>query len=198
MAAGEFQDDSIGWQIQQAQRRVVEWLDYQLTSPANQTDSPTVNELIPAWLERSLVILIAALFLIWLVRRIYPAIRNRWRSPRSPALRNRPNSNRPTEADRSAAYWLQQAQVAQRQGDYRRACQALYLAMLQRLHTTQAIADQPSRTDGEYWQLVQQLPRSHPYQVIIRTHERLCFSQTPISAEEFRHCQQAYREIEQS
>ncbi|CAA9242792.1 hypothetical protein AVDCRST_MAG92-1605 [uncultured Coleofasciculus sp.] len=100
------------------------------------------------------------------------------------------------DKDLSIARWLQQAQKFQQQGNYRDACLCLYKAMLQRLNDSGVVLHQPSRTDGEYLQLVQQLPQSQPYQTLIMTHQELCFSNTEASLSLFEQCQQAYREIE--
>ncbi len=70
------------------------------------------------------------------------------------------------------------------------------MAALQRLSDSNLIRQEPSRTDGEYLQLVQEFASSHPYQLLIQTHERLWFSQDAASAEEVDRCWQAYREIE--
>jgi hypothetical protein len=68
------------------------------------------------------------------------------------------------------------------------------MATLQRLHDSAIAPHQPSRTDGEYLQLVQQLPQSQSYQALIATHEQLCFN-AEIVPENFSQCQQAYQEI---
>jgi hypothetical protein len=68
--------------------------------------------------------------------------------------------------------------------------------MLQRLNDTGIVKDQPSRTDGEYLQLVQQLPQPQPYQTLLITHQELSFSNAEASPSLFDECQQAYREIE--
>jgi hypothetical protein len=94
------------------------------------------------------------------------------------------------------ANWLQRSQKFQQQGNYREACLCLYKAMLQRLNDTGIVKDQPSRTDGEYLQLVQQLPQPQPYQTLLITHQKLCFSNAEASPSLFDECQQAYREIE--
>ncbi|MFM7426327.1 MAG: DUF4129 domain-containing protein [Elainella sp.] len=96
--------------------------------------------------------------------------------------------------------WLQQAQTAHRQGDYRLACRALYLAALQRLSERGLIPQALSRTDGEYLSLLHQLDLpladQQPYQLLIRTHERLAFDQFAASADLYDRCWQAYRQLE--
>ncbi len=95
----------------------------------------------------------------------------------------------------SVAAWLKRSQTYFSQGNHREACRCLYMATLQRLHDSAIAPHQPSRTNGEYLQLVQQLPQSQSYQALIATHEQLCFSNAEIVPEDFSQCQQAYQEI---
>ncbi|WP_204368606.1 DUF4129 domain-containing protein [Neosynechococcus sphagnicola] len=108
----------------------------------------------------------------------------------------------PTLPPRRPASWLQAAQAFYRQGNYREACRALYLATLQQLHETHLIPHQASRTDGEYLQLVEALymtavlPHIQPLQTLIQTHERSHFSPDPISRQEYDGCWQAYQQLQ--
>jgi hypothetical protein len=92
--------------------------------------------------------------------------------------------------------WLARSQAYFSQGNYREACRCLYMAMLQHLHERAIAQHQGSRTDGEYLQLVSQLPQSQSYQTLIMTHEQLCFGNAEVLPETFAQCQQAYREID--
>jgi len=78
---------------------------------------------------------------------------------------------------------------------YRQACRCLYMALLQRLDDAGTVVYQPSRTDGEYLQLIQQLPQPVPYETLIRIHEQLYFGNTEADASTFEQCQQAYQKI---
>ncbi|NEQ27810.1 MAG: DUF4129 domain-containing protein, partial [Microcoleus sp. SIO2G3] len=98
----------------------------------------------------------------------------------------------------SVAGWLERSQKFQQQGNYQEACLCLYRAMLQRLNDAGIAPHQSSRTDGEYLQLIRQLPQPQPYQTLLMTHQQLCFSNTEASPSVFEQCQQAYREIEGS
>ncbi len=95
----------------------------------------------------------------------------------------------------SVAAWLKRSQTYFSQGNHRKAYRCLYMATLQRLHESAIAPHQPSRTDGEYLQLVQQLPQFQSYQTLIATHEQLCFGNAEIVPETFSQCQQAYQEI---
>ncbi|MEG3972103.1 MULTISPECIES: hypothetical protein [unclassified Microcoleus] len=59
-------------------------------------------------------------------------------------------------------------QKLQQQGKYRQACRCLYMALLQRLNDAGTVVYQPRRTDGEYLQLIQQLPQPVSYETLIR------------------------------
>ncbi len=91
---------------------------------------------------------------------------------------------------------LERSQQLYCQGNYREACRCLYLAILQHLHDTKVIIHKPSRTDGEYLQLLRSTVTSmQPYETLITTHEQSCFSDTEILSENYEQCRQAYREI---
>lgn len=136
--------------------------------------------------------------MIWTSWQIYtwlePYWVNYWRSGQGG---NRIVVQSPTAAP-SLAEWLRQAHVTQQQGDYRTACRALYMATLQQLSERGLISQALSRTDGEYLHLVQTQNLPQPYQILIRTHERLCFDQVAASPEIYDRCWQAYQEIERT
>jgi hypothetical protein len=68
--------------------------------------------------------------------------------------------------------------------------------MLQQLNDAGIAPQQPSRTDGEYLQLTQDLPQQQSYQTLLAIHEQLCFGNVEISGSVFEECQEAYREIQ--
>lgn len=191
-AAGEFQTTSWGWQIQQAQQRVEEFVERLLFS-SDPTRDPADWSL-PDWLLDGLFWLLVIALVSWagwqlyrlLNPYLYPAVR-RGRSP-LPTTASQPQL---TIAD-----WLGRSRTAQRQGNYREACRCLYMAMLQHLSDKNLVPQQASRTDGEYLRLVQTLNQPQPYQTLIRTHEQLCFSDATISSDTFERCWQAYQEIQ--
>ena len=192
MTPAEFEKSSLNWQSQQFGQRVSEWLELQLSGVS-------VSARLPNWqLSSNTVVVICwlllgaiALWLGWqLIKTLAPYLRQVQRG------RGRSRSAIQPEPQHTAIEWLQRAQQQQQQGNYRDACRSLYMAMLQRLHETQQISIEASRTDGEWLQQVQQLPQPQPYQMLIQTHEQACFSSATISAELFNRCQQAYQEIE--
>ncbi|MBD2019805.1 DUF4129 domain-containing protein [Leptolyngbya sp. FACHB-36] len=188
MSTDSFQRTNLDWQFQQLSQRIGEWIELRLGKSLGSAPFPTVSPHfveIAFWLIVSLLVGWLGWQLFWLLR---PYLERR-----SPLQRQ---SSLTRTEQQTAANWLQQAQTFQRQGNYREACRALYLAMLQRLNDAKRIAHQSSRTDGEYLQLVQQLAHPQPYQTLIATHEQLCFSDAPISAEAFDRCQSAYQQLE--
>lgn len=202
MSAGTFEKTNLGWQIQRFQQQVGEWLELQfsnLFSDIPEVDWPSIGGewgwLV--WLFKGLFWIILGLLVSWLVWQLlgkWPVLFYRFQ------LRRRNGNIEPAaRANRSitADVWLVQAQEFQRQGNYRQACRALYLAMLQRLNDTGVVPGEPSRTDGEYRQLLQQQSRHvQPYQTLIATHEAQCFGDADATLDDFNRCQQAYREIE--
>lgn len=199
MSTGSFEKTNFSWQLGQKLQQMGEWLELQTSR--FQPTLPNVS--LPSWLSSPLLWKIVniifwimlALLVLWIVlqvmRRLSPYVYN---------LTNQfPNSIKQTkksEQNLSIARWLQQAQKFQQKGNYREACLCLYKAMLQRLNDNGLAPHQPSRTDGEYLQLVQQLPQPQPYQTLLITHQQLCFSNTEASSAMFEQCQQAYQEIE--
>ena len=202
MPAGSFEKNNWGWQLSQLQQRIGEW--WELQTSRFSPDIPNMS--MPSWLKSPLLWLIAkaafwvllAFLLSWAVLQIMRSL-----SPYFYSLRNQLNQPADKAAktpisESSVAEWLQRSQKFQQQGNYREACLCLYMAMLQRLNDSGIAPHQPSRTDGEYLQLIQQLPQPQPYQTLLITHQELCFSDTEASPSVFEQCQQAYREIEAS
>jgi len=96
----------------------------------------------------------------------------------------------------SVASWLAQAQDYRRAQRYKEACRSLYFAMLLKLDEAEIVPQRPSRTDREYLYLTQDLPQPEAPQLLIETHERLCFSRFAASEELFQHCLNAFDKIE--
>jgi Domain of unknown function (DUF4129) len=194
VAAGSFEKDSFDWQLRQLQQQFMEWLERLL---ATQSGAPTDSGFqLPDWLLRGLFWLLVigtASFLGWqLYRLVHPYLAEKFSQ-----LGRRPRQSQPQPERRSLADWLERSRTAQQQGNYREACRALYMAALQQLSDRRLIDLEASRTDGEYLRLLPTLDRPQPYQVLIQTHERLCFSQANISVEQFDRCSEAFQQISQ-
>jgi hypothetical protein len=186
--------NSPGWQIRQGFQRLGEWWDYQ----TSQLDFQGPN--IPDWgwlepLGRGLFwLLVAALALgtAWL---LYQGVKTLLDKPGGTVVTT--TSGPSEEVLRQAAQYWRDAQDLAHQGDYAGACRALYMAGLIRLNDTQTVPYRPSRTDGEYLFWIDQQTAPRPYQLLIRTHERLTFGGINATEETYQRCKRAYQEIAQ-
>lgn len=191
----EFEKNNLGWQISQFQQQVGEWLELQLSHfGAKLPNLPKWS--LPGWLInliQAIAWLLLGIVVVWIIWQIW-----RFLQPYlySVVFQTANSTHITTQARKlSADEWLKRSQAYFGQGNYREACRCLYMAMLQRLDETAIAPHQLSRTDGEYLQLIQQLPNSQSYQTLITTHEQLCFGDAEILPETYNSCQQAYREI---
>jgi hypothetical protein len=201
--AGSFEKTNLSWQVQQLQQQAWQWVELQLSqlfsnlpefgwpSPRSSVDWSGLT----IWIK-SLSWLILGLLLIWGIwqlRRLSPALRILWPQLFSASV---PRAESPAHPPASVAVWLQQAQEYRRQGDYQQACRALYLAMLQRLDDAGIITGQPSRTDGEYRQLLQNLPQYQRYLVLLNLHEQQWFGGVSATEEDFQRCFKVFQELD--
>lgn len=195
MSIGDFETTNLSWRWQQWQQQAGEWIELKLSQLFSNSwlTEPTANFLSWDfdWLIPSVGIVL--LFSIaWLLGRWIWKFWNRGilRTPGTPSpLKEKQQLN--------VKNWLARSRQQQEKGNYRAACRCLYMAMLQRLDDTQIVPHQPSLTDGEYEQLLQQQPRNRVYKVLLETHKRLYFGKRRATSDTFHRCQQAYREIEE-
>ncbi|NEQ87385.1 MAG: DUF4129 domain-containing protein [Moorea sp. SIO2I5] len=199
MSTGSFEKNSLDWQLQLLQRQFGEWWELKMSQvPLN----PPQGSL-PSWLLSPIVgqgiritfWLVVAVILSWLgvrlFRGLHPYIISYYQQLTQAANR----VTKPPVPELSVVNWWERSQNYQQQGNYREACRCLYMGMLQQLHDTGIAPRHPSRTDGEYLQLIQQLPQPKPYQILLITHQQLCFSNAEVSSQVFERCQQAYQQI---
>jgi Domain of unknown function (DUF4129) len=194
MNEGEFEKNSIGWQLSQLQQQVGEWIELQ-TMRLNK-NIPQLPEGIPSWLVegvKAIAWIVTVALLLWLAWYVWQRLEPYLLRVSTRHATGR--SSKPKASEISVEAWLKRSQVYFSQGNYREACRCLYMATLQLLHERAIARHQLSRTDREYLQLVQQLPQSQSYRTLITTHEQLCFSDGEILPETFERCQQAYRDI---
>jgi hypothetical protein len=193
VASGTFEKSSIDWWIQQRQQQFGEWFEslWSGLEGGNRGGDPWM---LPDWFLQGffwLVIIGLVGGAGWQLYKIFAPYVYAYLhggQARSPAPTPPPNL--------TAAEWLHRSRLAQQQGNYREACRALYLSALCLLNDRNQIRQEVSRTDGEYLKLVLLLQQNQPYEVLIRTHERLCFSDEAISVDLFNRCWRAYQEIE--
>lgn len=193
MTSGSFQTTSPDWELQKLFWQLGEAVERSLGRWFGENSPIPDDWTLPDWWLQGVFWLLLLSLLGWAGWQGYRLL---WPYLMRLSLQAQPAVNGAVaDPELTATVWLERSRRAQRQGNYRDACRALYMASLQHLHAKDLIRQQSSRTDGEYLQLLQTLPNPSPYQVLIHTHERLCFSPAEVSAAEFEQCQQAYREI---
>lgn len=192
MTQAGFQRNNLDWQLQQLGRRINEWLEWQFRGV---DDASLPNTTLAPWFLETLFWLLVSSIVIGLTWQLWIGLRPYLAKQRQRPRQGRRSPVSQTPVQVSLEEWLRRAQQYQHQGNYAQACRALYMAMLQRLQDRQRLPQQPGLTDGEFLQVVQTFSSPAPYQVLITTHEQVCFSDRPISAETLSRCQQAYQEI---
>ena len=186
--------NSIGWQIRQGFQRLGEWWEYQTAKI--DFEGPQIPDW--GWLEplgRGLFWLLVTALAVWTTWLLYQGIRTLL-DRREGAVVTTAASASEAILRQAAQYWREAQDLAQ-QGDYAGACRALYMAGLIRLNDTEVVPYLSSRTDGEYLFCIDQQTASCPYQLLIRTHERLTFRGDTASEETYQRCRRAYQEIAQ-
>ncbi|MBO1048482.1 MAG: DUF4129 domain-containing protein [Dolichospermum sp. DEX182a] len=199
MTTDAFEQTNWVWEFSLFQQQVGEWIEYQFSR-----FQKTLPELPPGWsinpwlgeLLNILFWLGLGLFVVWIGWRLWQEFNPyiyAWLNAmsNSPGFRTKADSR-----ETSIALLLNQAQEFHQQYNYTEACRCVYLAMLQQLHEQAIAQQQPSRTDGEYLQLLKSsVTLIQPYQILINTHEQLCFSEHEMLAENYQQCWQAYQQI---
>ncbi len=187
-----FEKTSWGWQIEQLQQQLSEWIEVKLRS----VDVEPQFDPFPAWFGTFLVrlcwLILAGLLLWFCYRVIYPY----WQQWIAKHKYGKVEPTRSTVQTFTLTELLAKSQQFERNGDYTQAIRWLYLAALQRLNDAQLIADLPSRTDREYLKLLDTFPRIRSGDILITTHEQLHFGDAQMTAADFDQCQRAYQQIE--
>ena len=189
----DYQDTSVGWQVQQATQQVSEWIEAQWSTVQPDVPMPQVTP--PDWLLRTLFIIIIGGLLGWLGWQFYREFAPQIQAWLGRGIGDRRPSQPSTPPHRAPEIWVQQARQAQQAGNYREACRCLYMAMLSQLSDQEVIRLEASRTDGEYRALLLTVADPAPYYLLLAIHEQLCFSSQGISAAEWERCWAAYQEL---
>ncbi|MGD1942609.1 MAG: DUF4129 domain-containing protein [Leptolyngbyaceae cyanobacterium] len=193
-ADASIQTSNVPWQVRQGGKNLSEWIQLQLSRQQPRESEPFDLDL-PVWIAELILWLVIAGAIVWVAWVLVQALERylAYRQGRQPQAQV---YTVPQVRDRSAADWLRQAQQFEREGDWRAACRALYMAALQVLADRDWVPHLPSRTDGEYLQAVQPLSRPRPLQLLIRTHERSLFGGDRLTAENVQRCRRAYEELD--
>ena len=195
MSTDAFEKTNWNWQLSMLQQKVGEWVEYQFSRlqgsvpgiPDGLSISPWLIELL-----KFLFWLVLGLFLVWLGWRLWREFNPYLYS----WLARASNTTVASSREISINQLLTQSQEFAYQGNYREACRCLYLAMLQQLHEKAIAIQQPSRTDGEYLHLLKStVTPIQPYETLITLHERICFDNAQMLADNYQQCRQAYQEI---
>jgi Domain of unknown function (DUF4129) len=196
--------DQANWSIQTQLRelwegvawRVMQWFQRSL-------DSQTESNADWDWLGSTLLWTLRFLGLVLIGLGLYLLAKFLWRWQRS-LQRTVPGfgATRP-EPVRSRLDWLEVAQAAQAEQDYRKAFQALYRALLLLLHEAGLLLHDAARTDREsirrldqLWSLSDQpIAVRDDWVVLFETHELLCFGGHDVSRDRFLQCMAAYDQL---
>jgi Domain of unknown function (DUF4129) len=191
--ADSFDKTSTGWFFQQLQQRLGEWFETSFEkNPGSLPNLDWLSWLIPV--VQFIFWLLLGAFGLWLLWQLALVLQPAWQERRRKPLSGLSETDQ-TMPVYLATEYLKQAQAFQKQGKYREAARALYLAMIQTLNEKQVVLEQPSWTDGEYRTLTQRLPQAPACKLLIDTHEQILFGETQTTAQTVEQLQQAYQEI---
>ncbi|MGK7949366.1 MAG: DUF4129 domain-containing protein [Xenococcaceae cyanobacterium] len=198
MSAEKFKQNGLGWQVDLLRQRIDEYIEFKVSQLS--ADIPRLEFLQSElfWqIVRVILWSITAILLVWISWRIWLLLRfylRRWQ-------RQKQTNNSTITMVTSkitVAEWVARSQEYGKQGDYRQGIFCLYQAMLHLLEDRAIIERQSSLTDREYRRSLQnlQLSQLQTYELLLSTHQRLCFSSAEASKSLFEQCLQAYRSIE--
>ncbi|TAE54338.1 MAG: DUF4129 domain-containing protein [Nostocales cyanobacterium] len=194
-----FEKTNWSWQFYLFQMRVGEWLDYQFSRFQKSLPKlPSGWEISPEmwYLLNILFWVILAVFVIWVIWRLWQEFGTYIYAWLAKLDNFQISDKNVSYRQLSSNILIKKAQEFYQQSNYREACRYLYLAMLQQLHEKAIAPQQPSRTDGEYLQLLNSKTNAiQPYETLITTHEKLCFSDQQILPENYQQCEQAYQDL---
>ena len=193
ITGGESQRTSISWQVSQFYLKAKEWWEWQLSRlKIDLPDAPEfpwlTNELLE-FISGAIFWILLLLLLIAIVRVIWLYIEGFKKLVPDSRITNNKNDSL------SISQWVERSQRYVEQQNYHEACLCLYQGMLQLLDECKLISQQQSRTDGEYWRLIEGFSQPQPYQTLLLTHQSLCFGNIKASLKTWENCDQAYQQI---
>lgn len=200
-----FKQNSLSWKIELLRQRLGEWwelLIIKLSKNLPEFSDRDWKNLDQEWLKQLIKLVlwsIIAIVLVWLTWQLWLWLRPyflKWQRSRKQLSNLDYPKNRPTL---STNQWVTQSLEYQKQRDYRQAIFCLYQAMIQQLSDRQIINNSPSRTDGEYLNSINQLNLNqfNAYELLLSTHERLCFSSQAASQSLWNECHKAFQSLTQ-
>ena len=196
MSAGSFRQDGLGWRFNSIKQRSGEWLEYQISQFNPDWDMESTQFGLLWTIVKFFLWTIIALLLVWLLWQLWLLLHPYWK--RWQRENHGYTAVVPTvEPNLTALDWIERSQLARIEGNYRQAIFCLYQAMLELLDERGIIPARLSLTDREYQQslLEQQIAPAQPYELLLGTHQRLCFSNAEADRSLFEACQQAYQQI---
>ncbi|PSB10962.1 hypothetical protein C7B62_07495 [Pleurocapsa sp. CCALA 161] len=197
MSAGSFKQDGLNWRINLIKQRFGEWMEYQTSQLNPNWDLESFQSTLLWQIIKFCLWSMIAVLLVWITWQLWLLLRVYWK--RWQKTNDRHPVIIPTHTTQlSAADWVERSQSARIDGNYRQAIFCLYQAMLERLNERGIVPTQLSLTDEEYRRSLLKIPVAplNPYELLLSTHQRLCFSQAEADRALFEECQQAYQQIE--
>jgi hypothetical protein len=184
----ESQRTSISWQVSQFYLRGKEWWELKIDLP-QAPEFPWLTEELWEFISGAIFWILLLLLLIAIFRLILPYLEGFKKLVPQSSIVNNKNDYL------SISQWVERSQRYVEQQNYHEACLCLYQGMLQLLDEYKLISQQQSRTDGEYWRLIEGFAQPQPYQTLLLTHQSLCFGNIKASLKTWENCDQAYQQI---
>lgn len=196
MSPGSFKQNGLNWRIDLIKQRLGEWTEYQTSQLNSDWNWESFRATLLWQIIRFCLWSIIAILLVWITWQLWLLLRLYWKRWQRP--RDRHPVSIPTKIQLSAADWVERSQSARVEGNYRQAIFCLYQAMLLLLDERGIVTTQLSLTDEEYRRSLWKIPVTplNPYELLLSTHQRLCFSTAEADRALFEECQQAYQQIE--
>ena len=191
-----FKQNSLGWRSHLLHQRIQEWWEWQVSRLVDNAPDVPILDLDAEWIRLLIKVLlwsITAAISVWLTWQLWLLFRPYFRTWQKQQQQSRQLPNQPKVNQLSVNQWFERAQEFQKQRDYRQAIFCLYQAMLQQLSDRDIIPNSSSRTDREYLKLIQksQIAPLPSYQLLLNTHEQLCFTDQDADESLWQACQQA-------
>ncbi len=196
-----FEKTNPAWEFRLWQQRTGEWIEGIISKwqpPTIDTPDPKTNPIALPVVNWELIFWLISIGLVaWIIWTLYPIVLQYW-TRRSNFPRR--TVSQPAIPVKTQSEWLQVAQDAQRRGDYTQACRALYFAMLKRLQDQKILSADPSLTNGDYRQQLNQTLKSRSkrqgYRTLIQAHDRISYNAEIYNSDQYAECDRAFRDIE--